>query len=66
MPDKYGESELESKLLCPRCVCAVPVFLRTIKDRFSVNIEVHCLKCRHHKNAETYIGSLVEGEVVYD
>jgi len=48
MESKYGKNELDDKVFCPRCCCAVPVFIRKTTDRFGSSSEIHCLKCRHH------------------
>ena len=59
---KYGKNELDHLELCPRCADAVPVFLRTISDRFETNVEVHCLKCRYYGHKDgTFIKNLKAG-----
>jgi len=59
---KDGEHELDYKVLCPRCAATVPVYLRKILDRFETRVEIHCLKCKCHRNeAGTYIGELQKG-----
>jgi hypothetical protein len=30
------------------CGGAVPVYLRTISDRFETTVEIHCLKCKYY------------------
>jgi hypothetical protein len=56
---KYGKNELDHLELCPRCAGAVPVFLRTISDRFETKVEVHCLKCRYYGHKDgTFINEL--------
>lgn len=43
----------------PRCADAVPVFIRTISDRFETRKEIHCLKCKHYGHKDgTYIKDL--------
>ena len=60
---KYGKNELKRRVLCPRCVDAVPVYLRTISDRFENNVEIHCLKCRYYGHKDgTYISELKKGD----
>lgn len=58
--DPRSMNELDTKMMCPRCNKAVPVFIRIIEswDRFGKDYkkEVHCLPCffnRHKKG--TYI-----------
>ena len=59
---KYGKNELDHLVMCPRCVDAVPVYLRTISDRFETKVEIRCLKCRYYGNVEgTFIKVLQEG-----
>ena len=61
MPDdsRYGKNELDHKAFCPRCCCAVPVFIRETKDRFGSSREWHCLKCKFHGHvAGTFISKL--------
>ena len=59
MDSKYGRNELDRLELCPRCADAVPVFFRTISDRFYKKVEVHCLKCKFYGHKDgTYIKNL--------
>jgi hypothetical protein len=59
---KYGRNDLDRLVFCPRCADAVPVFLRTISDRFSETREAHCLKCRYYGHKDgTFINKLEEG-----
>ena len=60
--NKYGKNELDHLELCPRWVDAVPVYLRTISDRFETNVEIHCLKCKYYGHKDgTFIKELKGG-----
>lgn len=54
METKYGKSDLDQRVFCKTCCCAVPVYKRLIIDRFRKVEEYWCLKCKHYGN-ETLI-----------
>ena len=59
---KYGKNELNYLQLCPKCADAVPVFLRSISDRFESKLEAHRLKCHCYGNKDgTFIKNLKAG-----
>ena len=56
---KYGKNDLDQLVFCPRCADAVPVFIRSTRDRFSETRSAHCLKAHHYKHIDgTFIKEL--------
>jgi hypothetical protein len=62
---KYGKNELNHLVLCPRCTDTVPVFLRSISDRYHSKLEAHCLRCHYYGHKDgTFIKDLnAEGRI---
>jgi hypothetical protein len=54
--DPRSMNELDTKMMCPRCKKAVPVFIRMIEswDRFGKNYkkEAHCFHCFLNRHKE--------------